>query len=158
LRRITASQAWTCVVSSTGLISKVPTVIDPTFQPSDAARAPGPWLPVAEAHQVANAGWSEHGREAGDAPSPVIIAEYMEIPLSITAPAVRPRRPRSRASATSNRAVSPRPLAFARARGRRNVDAGDIGTVTGCEQRVRAGAAASVEKAPGRRPSSASRA
>ena len=37
-----------------------------------------------------------------------------------------------------------------RDRGRRNVDAGDIGTTTGCEQRVLAGAAASIEKTPGR--------
>jgi len=78
---IAASQAWTCVAPSTGLISKVSSVIDSTAQPSlnaavqlvraDAARAPGPWLPVAEAHEVASAGWPQHGREAGDVPGPV---------------------------------------------------------------------------------------
>jgi hypothetical protein len=45
----------------------------------------------------------------------------------------------------------PRSDAFARLRdrGRRNVDAGDIGAATGCQQSVLAGAAASVEKASG---------
>jgi hypothetical protein len=47
---------------------------------ADAVRAPGPWLPIAEAHEVANAGWPQHSREAGDIPSPVVIAEYMEHP------------------------------------------------------------------------------
>jgi len=37
--------------------------------------------------------------------------------------------------------------ARSRDRGRRNVGAGDIGATTGCQQRVLAGAAASVEKA-----------
>src|SRR5450756_3028386 len=36
---------------------------------ADAARAPGPWLPVAEAHEVASAGWPQRSREAGDAVS-----------------------------------------------------------------------------------------
>jgi hypothetical protein len=64
---------------------------------------------------------------------------------------MRLRRPRSNASATSNRAITPRSDAFARLRdrGRRNADAGDIGAATGCQQRVLAGAAASVEKASG---------
>ena len=47
---------------------------------ADAARAPGPWLAIAEAHQVASAGWSQHSREAGDVPGPVVVAEYVEHP------------------------------------------------------------------------------
>src|SRR5262249_58157423 len=44
----------------------------------DAARAPGPGLAIAEAHEVASAGWSEHSREAGDVPGPVVVAEDVE--------------------------------------------------------------------------------
>src|SRR5580698_5201302 len=47
---------------------------------ADTARAPVPWLPIAEAHQVASAGWTQHSCEAGDVPGPVVVAEYMEHP------------------------------------------------------------------------------
>src|SRR3984893_5435314 len=94
---------------------------------ADAARAPGPWLPIAEAHQVASAGWSQHSREAGDVPGPVVVAEYVEHPAidhgvdseaeAAEVECVCDFEPRGQPALGRFRA---RP----RARGRRNVDAG----------------------------------
>ena len=119
---------------------------------ADAARAPGPWLPIAEAHEVASAGWSQHSREAGDVSGPVVVAEYVEHPAidhgvdseaeAAEVECVCDFEPRGQSALGRFRA---RP----RESGRRNVDAGDIGATTGCQQRVLAGAAASVEKASG---------
>jgi hypothetical protein len=92
-------------------------------------------LPIAEAHEVASAGWSQHGREAGDVPGPVVVAEYMEHPAiddgvgsaaeAAEVECVRDFEPRGQPALGRSRA---RP----RDRGRRDVDAGDIGATTGC--------------------------
>src|SRR5262249_44229493 len=88
--------------------------------------------------------------EAGDVPGPVVVAEYVEHPAidhgvdseaeATEVECVRDLEPRGQAALGRFRAGP-------RNRGRRNVDAGDIGATTGCQQRVLAGAEASVEKA-----------
>ena len=107
--------------------------------------------PIAEAHEVASAGWSSTaarlatyraGRRRRIRGTPAIDHGVDSEAEAAEVECVCDFEPRGQ-SALGRFRAGPRD------RGRRNVDAGDIGATTGRQQRVLAGAAASVEKASG---------